>query len=365
MSFPVGGVREYVRDMTQALLDVGAGQSFSIYYKDTDLLGRYPQAREVCLNAPHKFVWDHWVLPRTLERDRPDVVWYPHNVSSVGLHIPTVVTVHDLLYFPIPEFPRREYARIDTLYMRLFIRRSLNRAAWIAAVSNWTAFDLMRVLNIPQERIRTIHHAPGPEFRRLPAGDVSSVRATYKLTKPFFLYVGALSARKNVRVLIEAFARVKDTLSHDLVLVGGHPVNSPQAPLDDLIIGHGIGDRIKRLGVVSQEDLVALYNAAEAFVYPSLYEGFGLPPLEALACGCPVISSNATSLPEVVGDAALLFDPHDVDALALLLVEISHNASLREDLRWAGFDRAALFSYDRSARQLLTLLEDAATRATI
>src|SRR4029079_11022849 len=135
-------------------------------------------------------------------------------------------------------------------------------------------------------------------------------------------------------------------------------------PFDDLLLKHGIASRVKRLGAVPKDDLVALYNAAAAFVFPSLSEGFGIPPLEAFACGCPVICSNATSLPEVVGDAALMFDPQDAHALAAHLQAAASDAGLRERLRRAGFERVRQFSYTRTAQELLGLLEDAAAGST-
>jgi glycosyltransferase involved in cell wall biosynthesis len=160
-----------------------------------------------------------------------------------------------------------------------------------------------------------------------------------------------------VRTLIEAFGRVQHELPHDLVITGGAWLID--VSFDDLLATYGITGRVKRLGVVSRADLVALYNTADAFVYPSLYEGFGIPPLEAFACGCPVVCSNATSLPEVVGDAALTFDPHDIDALAAHLKAIASDGELRERLIRAGYARVQQFSYARAAKELLALLEEA------
>jgi glycosyltransferase involved in cell wall biosynthesis len=162
-----------------------------------------------------------------------------------------------------------------------------------------------------------------------------------------------------VRTLIEAFGRTQHDLPHDLVITGGAWLID--IPFDDLLAKYGIAGRVKRLGAVSKDDLVALYNAADAFIYPSLYEGFGIPPLEAFACGCPVVSSHATALAEVVGDAALTFDPHDADALANHLRAITSDVELRRRLVRAGFERVQQFSYVRAAKELLALLEEAAS----
>jgi glycosyltransferase involved in cell wall biosynthesis len=357
MSFPFGGVKEYVTSVIRELLGLNSAHRFTIYYDRPDLIGSNPSAQEIYLSAPHKLLWDHWALPQHLAQSNPDVVWFPHNVSSFGVRQPTVVSVMDMLYFPLPEFPYREYAWLDTRYMRALIPRSLRRADRVMAISNWTAHDITRLLNIQAEKIRTIYLAPGREFKPLAEPQARAVCETYGLQRPFFFYAGTLSQRKNVRTLIEAFGRAQRNLPHDLVITGGAWLID--IPFDDLLAKYGISGRLKRLGAVPKDDLVALYNAADAFIYPSLYEGFGIPPLEAFACGCPVVSSHATALAEVVGDAALTFAPLDVDALIYHLKAIAHDALLRKRLVRAGFERVQQFSYVRAAKELLALLEEA------
>jgi glycosyltransferase involved in cell wall biosynthesis len=358
MNFPFGGVKEYVIAATRELLQLGSQHHFTLYYDTPSLIGSNPEADEVHISAPHKFIWDHWALPRHLARAQPDVVWFPHNVSSIGLRLPTVVSVMDMLYFRVPGFPYREYAWPDTLYMRTFIPYSLRRAERIMAISDWTGDDIARLIEMPRANIHTIPLAPSPEFQPLPAEQTGYVREAYRLGRPFFFYAGTLSARKNVRTLIEAFGRIQHELPHDLVITGGTWLID--VPFDDLLNKYSITGRVKRLGAVPKQDLVALYNTADAFVFPSLYEGFGIPPLEAFACGCPVVSSNATSLPEVIGDAALTFEPLDVDALAMHLKVLASDKGLRERLIHAGYAQVHKFSYRHTAKQLLGLLEEAA-----
>jgi glycosyltransferase involved in cell wall biosynthesis len=357
MSFPIGGVREFAIAMTHALVEGGSPHRFTLYYSDPSRVGTCPEAEEVYLSAPHKFIWDHGVLPARLRGDRPDVVWFPHNVSSLGLGIPTVVTVHDLLYFRMPEFPVREYPWLDTLYMRLFLPRSLSKARWVVTVSDWTARDAQRLLGIPGEKIRTIYHAPGAGFRPLPKEACVETGARYGLARPFLLYVGSFSPRKNIRLLIEAFGRVEADIPHDLCLAGGG--SGIETRIDDLVSHYNLGGRIVRLGPVPGEDLAALYNLADAMVFPSLYEGFGLPVLEAFACGCPVVCSRATALGEVAGDAALTFDPRDVETLAGHLKAVGGRPELRKELIQRGFERVKRFSYEDSAGELIKVLEDA------
>jgi glycosyltransferase involved in cell wall biosynthesis len=359
MSAALGGVKEYMTSIVRDLLKVNVHHRFSIYYADEKLVGANPSAHETYIAAPHKFAWDHWCLPRYLARDKPDVVWFPHNVSSLGLNLPNVVSVMDMLYFRVPEFTHREYAWLDTLYMRAFIPRSVHKARQVMVISDWTKRDVRRILGVPCEKMRTIHLAPSSDFKTLGTAERVAVREKYGITRPFFFYAGVLSPRKNLRVLIEALGRVRDIIPNDLIITGGP--GFIETPIDDIVTRYHLAERIKRLGIVPKSDLVALYNAADAFVFPSLYEGFGIPPLEAFACGCPVVSSNATSLPEVVGDAALTFNPNNVDALAVHLKAIASDAGLRERLVRAGFERVQHFSYACAAKELLALLEEAAS----
>ncbi|NWG21480.1 MAG: glycosyltransferase family 4 protein [Chloroflexi bacterium] len=358
LSLPFGGVREFLEATIEALLCLDVPHRFVIYYDDPAHMGKHPAADETFLAAPHKFLWDHVVLPLRLARDRLDVVWFPHNVVALGVRTPAVVTIHDLLYFPAPEVSRREYALLDTLYMRLFIPRSLRRARRVIADSRWTATDIRRLVRIERDDVQVVPLAPGRLFGPQPESEQARVRQVYRLERPYFLFTGITSPRKNVRALIEAFAQINDAIPHDLVLVGGRGyVNEP---VDDLIRRTGLTGRVHCLGVVPRTDLPGLYSAADAFVFPSLYEGFGLPPLEAMACGCPVICSHATSLPEVVGNAALVFDPRDTTMLAHHMRAVVCDMALRERLKRQGLDRAAQFSYARSAGRLLALLEEAA-----
>jgi hypothetical protein len=186
MSFPFGGVKEYVTAVIRELLGLNSAHRFTIYYDRPDLIGSNPSAHEIYLPAPHKLLWDHWALPKHLAQSNPDVVWFPHNVSSLGLRLPTVVTVHDLLYFRVPEFPHNEYARLDTLYMRSLIPRSLRRARWVVTVSAWTAHDVIRLLNMSVEKIRVIHHGVGTEFSVLPEEVCQAIRQKYDIHRQFF-----------------------------------------------------------------------------------------------------------------------------------------------------------------------------------
>ncbi|MFO1520874.1 MAG: glycosyltransferase family 1 protein [Kiritimatiellia bacterium] len=348
-----------MREMVAGLLAAGSPHRFVLYYADADLPGTHRGRGGGLPARGAQLLWDHWALPRAAARP-PGRRLVPAERHPAGVRTPAVVTVHDLLYFRVPEFPHREYLRPDILYMRAMIPRSLRMARAVACDSAWTMRDAGRLLRIPAARMSVIPLAPGAAFRRPDAPPPAEIRAKHGLRNPFFLYAGTRSVRKNIRVLFEAFARCHRDIPHDLVLTGGggHVVVEDRA--EDVLDRHGIRDRVKVLGLIPQADLAALYRAAEAFVFPSRYEGFGLPPLEAFACGCPVISSAATSLAEVVGGAALTFDPLSPGQLEGHLRAVAADPALRERLRTAGLARAATFRYEDSARALLSLLETAA-----
>lgn len=357
LSLPVSGVKEYTSEIISCLLQTFPEHRFTIYHNSADFCGAFPKAHEVFLTAPHRFLWDHWALPARVRHDKPDVMWYPHNVISVGHNIPSVVTITDLLYFPLPEYPEQTYARLDSLYMRRFMARSVRIARRVMAISDWTAHDIRQLWpNLDPAKIRTVYLAQSPIFGPASSAEVEEVKARYDLRQPFFLYVGSFSRRKNIPLLINAFAKVAGLIPHDLVLVGGGRTTVPELSPDRLIAEHRLGQRVRQLGVISDSDLVHMYSGATAFIFPSLYEGFGIPILEAFACGCPVISSTAASLPELCGDAARVFDPNSVDSLAAHILELANDQALRDRLAQAGFKRSAEFSYLRTSRALMDLL---------
>jgi glycosyltransferase involved in cell wall biosynthesis len=282
-------------------------------------------------------------------------VFLPH----VKLGYRTVVTIHDLVSFLFPETVPRKYS----LYMRLMTRLAARSADRIIAVSEATKADLVRTLRVPVTKIAVIHEAVGPEFARpLPSGAVGAVAERYGLRSPYCLFVGNLEPRKNLPRLIEAFAEVRRRLARSprppqLVLVG------TRAWLHSGILraveSRGLGADVVFTDYVPLADLPALYAGATCFVFPSLYEGFGLPVLEAMAAGAPVVAARAGSIPEVAGDAALLVDAQRSGELATALETLLTDAPLRERLIERGRARAARFDWETVARQTLAIYEAA------
>lgn len=267
---------------------------------------------------------------------------------------PTVVTVHDLSLFRRSQTHEDDNVRRGKRRIPIMIRR----ATAIIAPSEWTRREILEHFRIAPERVRVIPEAARREMRPLTADEGAAVRQKHGLDGPYLLFVGTIEPRKNLPVLLRAYDELLRRTSHrpKLVICGGGGWKNDE--VYRLVTELGLGEMVRFLGYVVDEDLPALYSGAECFIYPSIYEGFGLPPLEAMACGTPVITSNASSLPEVVGDSGLMHEPEDYQGLTARLVEILGERSTADHLRQSGLTRARLFSWDRAARETQALYDE-------
>lgn len=295
-----------------------------------------------------RFAWEQGLLPFLATRDGIDLLHAPGYVAPLFCSIPTVVTIHDVIALKFPRYCRTGNA----LHYRAVMPLAARRAARVITVSENSKKDIIEELNVEEDRIDVVPNGIDPAFRRIEdTALLSRMRGAYGLPNKILLFVGNLEPKKNIRCIIESFHELKKTRSvpHKLVIVGRRgwlyrKLGRTVAELD-------LGRDVLFVGNVTREDLVLLYNAADVFLFPSLYEGFGMPPLEAMACGTPVVTSNTSSLPEVVGGAAITVDPRDVGALTEAVLAVMNDAGLREDLIHRGLERASMFTWDRAARQ--------------
>ncbi|MDD3245399.1 MAG: glycosyltransferase family 1 protein [Methanosarcina sp.] len=268
-----------------------------------------------------------------------------------------VITIHDLIQMLFPkEVPVGSY-----LIRKFFLPRTLDLAEKIITDSNCTKQDLLKYFKINEDKIIVIPLAANDKFKLLDSKEITIIKTKYQLNYPFIFYVGTFSPRKNIPTLIKAFYNLKSkNIEHKLVFVG------KKGNMYDKIIGLvselNLNNNVIFIENVPSEDLPALYNAADLFVYPSLYEGFGLPPLEAMACGCPVITSSTSSLPEVVGDAGIMVDPYDIDGLADSMYKVLTNEGLSKNMSKNGLDRAKMFSWEKCAEETLKVYEEVYTK---
>ena len=291
--------------------------------------------------------WEQVYLPLATGRD---LLWSPNNTGPLAVRR-QVCTIHDLIPLDHPEWFSPSFV---ALY-RWLLPRLAKRLRHVIAISNFTKARVVELLKIDERLVSVIPNGVDPEFCPQPAKKIDAVRRSLGIaSRPYALCVGSLEPRKNLKTLLRAWAVLPDAIRSEFQLVIAGPKGDSgvfrdaeisQLPPDVLLTGY-----------VPQQDLPALYAGAAVFIYPSLYEGFGLPPLEAMACGVPVVTSSTSSLPEVVGDAAVLINPEDVEDLACGIEQALTNDSLRQEHITRGLDRARGLSWDSSAQQTWQLL---------
>ncbi|MHB1319038.1 MAG: glycosyltransferase family 4 protein [Anaerolineae bacterium] len=296
-------------------------------------------------------LWQKLRVPLPVEwlTGRLDLFHSPDFVLPPVRRARTVLTIHDLSYLRLPECSSPALLS----YLLDAVPRSVARADLILADSYSTQQDLVELMSVPADRIRVIYPAVDATFSRAEPAQVAAVRARYRIDGPYILSLGTLQPRKNYVRLIQAFRQLREMrrVPHRLV-IGGGP-GWLHEPIYETIASLGLQDAVSMLGYVIEQDLAALYTGADVFAFPSLYEGFGIPVLEAMACGTPVVAANTSSLPEAAGDAALLVSPTDTEALAEALVQALGDTELRERLSRLGYEQYLRFSWEESARRLL------------
>ena len=296
-------------------------------------------------------VWMQFVLPWILREVRPDIVHFTNYLAPLACPVPYVVSIHDMTMSLLPGY----HTAKKRLLTSTLVPRVARGAHLVLAPSESTRRDVMRLLGLPPERVRVVPYAPGPEFSPRPP-DPQRLASGYGLSGPYFLYVGTVEPRKNLARTLRAFATLAQALpEHRFVLAGQQGWNSE----DVLREVQASAGRVLQLGYVKEEDLPLMYAHATALVDPSLYEGFGLPVVEAMACGTPVITSRGSSLEEIGGDAVVLVDPRDEHALAEAMQAVATDAALAASLRARGLQAARRFDWGRTARATAESYRDA------
>ncbi len=304
-----------------------------------------------------RIAWEQTLGPLATRRSRVDLMHFPVNVVSVPPSVPQVVTVHDLAFHHFPE----QYPAAKQRYLRLMTRLSVRRAQRVIAVSESTRQDIIGLYGCPPEKVVTVPNGVGSEMQVLPADMVAQFRREQGLPENFMLFLGTLQPRKNLETLLRAYATITDKVDWPLVVAGATGWQFDR--IFALVRQLGLEERVRFAGYVAGEQLPLWYNAASLFVYPSLYEGFGLPVLEAMACGTPVIAANTSSLPEVLGDAGLMADPRDTRGLAAAMLAVAQDSDLRQQLGRRGRERAQGFSWTRTAELTVEVYRQALRRS--
>ncbi len=362
-----GGIGRYTRELVQAVTALDEANQYTLFSapppKGSSLTAVFPPAPHVSHKiAPLSEAWLYrlwyrarlpvpvqWFTGKLDLFHSPDFVLPPVQGS-----VPTLLTVHDLSFVHYPEV----YPQALVNYLNQVVPWSVGRATHILADSAATKADLTAVWNTPPEKITVLYSGVGAAFERVEdEGRITAVRQQYHLgDAPYLLSVGTVQPRKNYQMLIQAFAPLAAQWPHHLVIAGG------KGWLYDEMIAEvtrqGLDGRVHFTGFVADADLPALYSGADLFVMPSVYEGFGIPLLEAMACGVPVLASNVSSLPEVGGETAVLLPPHDPTAWTTAMQRLLNDPLLQKEMTAAGYEQVQKFSWQQAAAQLLTLYHD-------
>ena len=348
------GIGTYIRNLLRHLARIDHDTEFVLLCTEADLgvaaqLG--PNFRSVLEPSPNYSIREQIHVPWVLRRERPDLFHAPHYVLPAAIHCNSVVTIHDCIHLMFPQYlpNRMAYA-----YARAQMWTAAHRSDCILTVSDASKRDILHLFNIPPEKIVVVYNAIDAHFSVTPHPDaVARVRERYQLDHRFLLYVGNIKPHKNLVRLIEAFSELRTGDLEDLkLLIIGDEISKLPA-LRHAVHRHKLHKHVRFLGYVPDDQLAVLYRLAAVFVFPSLYEGFGLPPLEAMASGTPCVVSNVSSLPEVVGDAAVLVDPHDIDSIVDGLRCVLTNPARADNMRRKGLERAREFSWERSVARTL------------
>ena len=361
------GIGRYVRSLLKAMLPLDVERHVG-FLADTDGeldgLGRRGEERLHRITSP---AWidrlgpesvhlrQHVFWPRALPALPFDLLHFCSQTDAPAtLGGRYVVTVLDLIPHRMPELYARGKSRWRFRLGRLLERRALVRAAGLIAISEYTRDDLIRLLGIPEERIAVTHLGVRTGLQPALDTEVAAFRRRHRLQPGYLLYVGGIDRRKNIPFLLEVLrAILVERPETELVLAGRYRDDPDFPALVESLRRTGLENRVRLTGYIAEEELAALYSGASVFVYPSLYEGFGLPPLEAMTCGVPVVAADCTSLPELLGHAAMLVDPRDAGEFVEAIVALLDHPERRRELSESGRRHAQRFTWEATARATL------------
>jgi len=353
------GIGTYIRNILVELNRGDQDLDYVVLCRTSDLeqaRAIAPRFRLVAEETRPYSVGEQIRIPLRLAREGVDLVHEPHYVLPPVTRCRSVVTIHDCIHLRFPQYLPN---RLGYVYARASMWTATRQAARVLTVSEASKRDILRYFAIPPEKVQVIHNAIDERFLTAPdEATTDRVRQRYQLEHPFVLYVGNIKPHKNLERLIDAFGRARPDgpAGLKLVVVGDEVSKYPS--LRQMVHRHKLDKHVRFLGFQPQETLASFYRLADAFVFPSLYEGFGLPPLEAMACGTPVVTSNVSSLPEVAGDAALLVDPYDVDAIADGIRRVLDDGALRRALIERGRARVSQFSWSDAVARIQEVYRD-------
>jgi glycosyltransferase involved in cell wall biosynthesis len=351
-----GGIKVYTKNLLFHLLSIDTKNSYVFMYQHPKLIGTYadyPNVEEIVFRIPSSILWDQIAVPWIAKNKKVDIIFNPKLTTPLFGRQKKVFVIHGAEWFVIPE----TFLWYDRWYFKNFIPLYYRHADKYISVSETVKKDIVKYTHIDPNKVTPIYHGFDSNLFQVvhDQDHLLSVKKRYQLPDQFILWTGQLYPPKNFGRLLRGYAAVKDEIPHQLVVAGElrWKAKGDIQLIEDL----DIKDRVQFAGWVFHDDLPAFYNLAELFVLPSLYEGFGIPLIEAMACGCPVLTSTTASPPEVVNGSAYLVDPLQVNEIANGIREVLSNIELRKEMIQKGLDRTKFFSWEKCAAEVLAVLE--------
>jgi glycosyltransferase involved in cell wall biosynthesis len=358
----LGGIGIYTREIVEHLLKKDKNNEYILIYpsfgQSHKLFGKFSSYKNVVevyskSLVPHAIYWDNFIIPKISKKYQIDLIFNPFLSVPIPGNFKKVFVMHGHEWFTMPEV----FWFSERILGKIRMQAIMNASDKIISISNTMTSLCMQYTNLPEHKFTTIYHGVDRRFKPITDNNkLEEIRTIYHLPEKFILFIGGLYPQKNFSTLVKAFRQMVDDVPHQLIVAG----KARWKYKNDLrlIAEKGLEKRIQLLGWVNPEEIPALYNLADCFVYPSLYEGFGLCLVEAMASGCPVVAASTGALPEIAQDAALLVDPQNCDQMHEAIFKVISDASLRQDLVQKGLLRAKDFTWEKCAEETLKLFHE-------
>lgn len=358
----VGGISVYARNIVEELLKIDQVNQYILFYKTDKHLGRYKafsNCEEIFLPGGSKAIWDQIKIPRAAKKENVDLIFNPKFTVPLFTRCKTVMVVHGADWF-IPPFDE-VYNSLDVFYIKNVMPMYLRKADFVTSVSDYSTDGFVAAFPWLKDKIQTVYFGPHTNFKVIDDSEkLESVRARYDLPEEFILTVirydhGTKNTRKNFPAMAEAFAKYKKMGGSEKFVVVGRDCDMYGREND--LAGMGIENDVIFPGLVDQEDLPAFYNLAKLYLYPTIIEAFPIPTTEAMACGCPIVTSNSTGLKELTEGVSVAVEPTDTDAIAGAIRKVLSSPELQQQMREKGLERSTIFSWEKCARETLEVFE--------
>jgi len=359
LDFQVTGIGNYINNLVMGILAVDKKNEYTLIHIKKQDRPHYSNVKDIVVPLPmfppRAIIRKNVLIPKVLKNEGLDLVHEPLQITPFLFQLPMkrVITIHDVNCIIRP----MDYSIWEQWYYSWVLKNTVKTADMIITISENSKRDIVKALNVPEDKIRVIYHGLDKNFK--PITDLDDISLKYGINYPFILYVGRLEPRKNIPTLIKSFYRLKKRgVKHKLLMViqMGSDYQKVVASIKDLCLEN----EVRLIEGVPKEDMAGVYNLADLLVFPSVYEGFGFPPLEAMGCGTPVVTSNSSSLPEIIGDAGIMVDPYDSDALTNAIYEVLVNKELKDDLIRKGLKRTKQFSWEKATKETIEVYEKVA-----